>query len=88
MSFCFPCLPWTCHEASDTGKDFLINIIAGVVTVALVLLVLVVLITHVATKRFTKKKLLKPPSKPPDDSPDSCEVHMILLSLVTFPYWR
>ncbi|AWO96414.1 putative tumor necrosis factor receptor superfamily member 1A-like [Scophthalmus maximus] len=60
-------------KASDTGKDFLINIIAGVVTVALVLLVLVVLITHVATKRFTKKKLLKPPSKPPDDSPDSCE---------------
>uniref|UniRef100_A0A8D3E2Q0 Tumor necrosis factor receptor superfamily, member 1a n=1 Tax=Scophthalmus maximus TaxID=52904 RepID=A0A8D3E2Q0_SCOMX len=61
------------YYSSDTGKDFLINIIAGVVTVALVLLVLVVLITHVATKRFTKKKLLKPPSKPPDDSPDSCE---------------
>ncbi|XP_019948622.1 tumor necrosis factor receptor superfamily member 1A [Paralichthys olivaceus] len=59
-------------KAPDTGKEFLTNIIAGVVSVALLLLGLVALITHLVTKRSIKKKLVKPSHH--DDSPDPCEL--------------
>ncbi|KAK9513978.1 hypothetical protein VZT92_027471 [Zoarces viviparus] len=62
--------------ASKTDDD-LINIIAGVVVVAVLLLMLVVLITYTATKRCTKKKLLKLSTQPSDGSADSCEQVLI-----------
>ncbi|XP_039973523.1 tumor necrosis factor receptor superfamily member 1A isoform X2 [Xiphias gladius] len=61
-------------KVHNTGNELLIKIIGVVAAVALVLLVLVVLITYMATKWFTKKKLLKPTSQPSDVSPDSSEV--------------
>lgn len=71
---CFPSDPYEVPEP-EPGNGYLINIIAGVVVVAVLSIVLVVVITHVATKRSTKKKLLKPSTQPSDASPDSCEVH-------------
>lgn len=67
-------VPLDPYEAPKTGNEYLISIIAGVVVVAVVALVSVVLITHIVTKRFTKKKLQKPSCQPSDDSLDSCEV--------------
>ncbi|XP_037640937.1 tumor necrosis factor receptor superfamily member 1A isoform X3 [Sebastes umbrosus] len=61
----------------ESGNGYLINIIAGVVVVAMISIVLVVVITHVATKWSTKKKLLKPSTQPSDASPDSCEQVLI-----------
>lgn len=58
---------------SEPGNGHLINIIAGVVFVAVVSTAMLVAITHVVTKRSTKKKLLKPSTQPSDVSPDSCE---------------
>ncbi|TNN51905.1 Tumor necrosis factor receptor superfamily member 1A [Liparis tanakae] len=82
---CKPCNNCTAeckHHCSDPSSlntiapkidEHIINIIAGVVVVTVVSLMLVVLVTHVATKRSTKKKLLKLSTQPSDVSPDSCE---------------
>nr|XP_057909250.1 tumor necrosis factor receptor superfamily member 1A [Doryrhamphus excisus] len=43
----------------ESGNGFLINVLAGVVATALVLLLLVFLVTYKATKSCTKKTLLK-----------------------------
>ncbi|KAM8868970.1 tumor necrosis factor receptor superfamily member 1A isoform 2-T2 [Spinachia spinachia] len=59
---------------SSTNHQYLMKIIGVVAVVAAVSLTLVVLVTYVATKRFTKKKLLKRCSLPSDGSPDPCEV--------------
>uniref|UniRef100_A0A8C2WKN1 Tumor necrosis factor receptor superfamily, member 1a n=1 Tax=Cyclopterus lumpus TaxID=8103 RepID=A0A8C2WKN1_CYCLU len=68
-----PYVPLLDPYAAPKIDEYLINIIAGVVVVTVVSLMLVVLITHVATKRSTKKKLLKLTTQPSDVSPDSCE---------------
>ncbi|XP_034409733.1 tumor necrosis factor receptor superfamily member 1A [Cyclopterus lumpus] len=65
--------PHSLNTIAPKIDEYLINIIAGVVVVTVVSLMLVVLITHVATKRSTKKKLLKLTTQPSDVSPDSCE---------------
>ncbi|XP_059196117.1 tumor necrosis factor receptor superfamily member 1A [Centropristis striata] len=59
--------------ASKPGHEHLINIIAAVAVGAVVMLVLGVLLTHLYTKWYTKKMLLKPSCQPSDMSPDSCE---------------
>ncbi|XP_058504711.1 tumor necrosis factor receptor superfamily member 1A isoform X2 [Solea solea] len=58
----------------DAGQEFLISIIAGVAVLAVVLLVMVFFITHVVTKWFTKKKLLKASIQASDFAQDSSEV--------------
>ncbi|KAG7475862.1 hypothetical protein JOB18_038667 [Solea senegalensis] len=64
-------------KGPDAGQEFLISIIAGVAVSAVVLLVMVFFITHVATKRFTKKKLLKASTQASDFAPDSSEQVLI-----------
>ncbi|XP_026173315.1 tumor necrosis factor receptor superfamily member 1A isoform X2 [Mastacembelus armatus] len=70
------CPPTTVKPNDSEGV--LINIIAGVAVAALVLLVLVFLITYMATKRFTKEKLLKSSSQHSSDSPDSFKEILIV----------
>ncbi|XP_068591181.1 tumor necrosis factor receptor superfamily member 1A [Cebidichthys violaceus] len=65
--------PSILNTTASKPDEYLINIIAGVAVFAVLLLMLVVLITYVATKRSTKKKLLKRSTQPSDVSPDSCE---------------
>ncbi|KAM6936736.1 tumor necrosis factor receptor superfamily member 1A [Lycodopsis pacificus] len=65
------------NTTAPKTNDYLINIIAGVVVFAVLLLMLVVVITYLATKRSTKKKLLKLSTQPSDVSPDSCEQVLI-----------
>ncbi|XP_042345324.1 tumor necrosis factor receptor superfamily member 1A [Plectropomus leopardus] len=64
-------------KAPEVVHKYLINIIAGVVVAAGVLVVVVALITHMVTKRSTQKKLLNPPCPPSDISSDSCEQVLI-----------
>lgn len=60
---CSLCVPPVPSEALKSENRWLINIIAGGVTVAVVLSVLVFFITFMTTKR-----LLEPSSEPSDDS--------------------
>uniref|UniRef100_A0A1A7Z3M1 Tumor necrosis factor receptor superfamily, member 1A n=1 Tax=Iconisemion striatum TaxID=60296 RepID=A0A1A7Z3M1_9TELE len=59
------------------NNNLLLNVVAGCVVVVLVLLVLVVLITFLATKRFTKKKMLSLSSQPSDVSVESVK-HLLI----------
>ncbi|XP_062255996.1 tumor necrosis factor receptor superfamily member 1A [Platichthys flesus] len=65
-------------KPNDTGVEFFISLIAGLVAVAVVLLVLVALITHVVTKRSIEKKCEQSSSQATDDSSEPYEV--VLLS--------
>uniref|UniRef100_A0AAQ4R381 Tumor necrosis factor receptor superfamily, member 1a n=1 Tax=Gasterosteus aculeatus aculeatus TaxID=481459 RepID=A0AAQ4R381_GASAC len=58
---------------ASTNDQYLNKIIAVFAFIAPVSVMVVVLVTYVATKRFTKKKLLKRSNLPSDGSPDPCE---------------
>ncbi|KAL6109300.1 tnfrsf1a [Pungitius sinensis] len=68
---CSTPLPVTTTEPEN--DQYLIKTIAVVAFIAGVSLAVVAIVTFVATKRFTRKKLLKQSSLPPDGSPDPCE---------------
>ncbi|XP_040021740.2 tumor necrosis factor receptor superfamily member 1A [Gasterosteus aculeatus] len=82
---CTPCMNCTAecrHHCStslpvttkaSTNDQYLNKIIAVFAFIAAVSVMAVVLVTYVATKRFTKKKLLKRSNLPSDGSPDPCE---------------
>ncbi|XP_023151794.1 tumor necrosis factor receptor superfamily member 1A [Amphiprion ocellaris] len=55
----------------------LVPVVAGVAAVAAVTLVLGIFITYMTTKRFTKRKLLKPSSQLAEASPDSCQESLV-----------
>lgn len=69
-----PCTSSDPYQAS-TNDQYLNKIIAVFAFIAAVSVMAVVLVTYVATKRFTKKKLLKRSNLPSDGSPDPCEVN-------------
>lgn len=64
-------------KGNNPGATNLLNIIGGVSAVTVVSFVLVVIVTHMITKRCTKKKLQKLASKSSEDSADSCKEVLI-----------